>query len=465
MTALATATPAPALRWRSRYAALRRIARNGEEELRTALGALARGLRLEAAAAPTPLFVRREVAFRSYPTLHPGACATVVTPPDGAYLHTFFDVPPISPSGRYLAVTRLPFQHRGPYPGDTAEVCVIDLAERTIETVYHTRGWALQLGANLHWHPGRDDLLYCNDRIGGRGLGVVIDLSERRARPLGGPVYSLCPRGRHAFGPALDLINATQAGYGVPDPFLGRRRPTTGFATDEGIWRTDLESGRCELLVSVDALLADHPERALLASGRHSLFHTKVNGTGDRLFQVVRSTGLADAPEKVRAMILTLSAEGDAVRLALPHRLWDRGGHHPSWTPDDETILMNLVPPGGHEMRFVRFGHDGNGLAELVGGFRGSGHPSLDPTGRLLLTDAYLNEGYGDANGRAPVRLVDLAAGKESQLMLVDSGPPGLKARRVDPHPVWDRKRRRIVLNVMLEQKRQVVLVDLGGSD
>ena len=131
MTALATATPAPALRWRSRYAALRRIARNGEEELRTALGALARGLRLEAAAAPTPLFVRREVAFRSYPTLHPGACATVVTPPDGAYLHTFFDVPPISPSGRYLAVTRLPFQHRGPYPGDTAEVCVIDLAERT----------------------------------------------------------------------------------------------------------------------------------------------------------------------------------------------------------------------------------------------------------------------------------------------------------------------------------------------
>ncbi|MEZ5858231.1 MAG: hypothetical protein R3D28_04380 [Geminicoccaceae bacterium] len=225
MTALATATPAPALRWRSRYAALRRIARNGEEELRTALGALARGLRLEAAAAPTPLFVRREVAFRSYPTLHPGACATVVTPPDGAYLHTFFDVPPISPSGRYLAVTRLPFQHRGPYPGDTAEVCVIDLAERTIETVYHTRGWALQLGANLHWHPGRDDLLYCNDRIGGRGLGVVIDLSERRARPLGGPVYALCPRGRHAFGPALDLINATQAGYGVPDPLLAAGGP------------------------------------------------------------------------------------------------------------------------------------------------------------------------------------------------------------------------------------------------
>ncbi len=464
MTAIATAGTAAAGRWRSRHAALRRLARNGEEELRTALGVLARGLRLEAQAAPTALFARRDVGFRPCPVLRHGSRATVVTPPDGAYLHTFFDVPPISPSGRHLAVTRLPFQHRGPYPGDTAEVCVVDLAERTIQTVYRTQGWALQLGANLHWHPGRDDLLYCNDRVGGQGVGVAIDLAGRRARLLGGPIYALCPTGRHAYGPALDLINATQAGYGVPEPLLGRRRPKRGFATGEGIWRTDLESGRRELLLSVEALLADHPERALLATGRHSLFHTKINGAGDRLFQVVRSTGLADAPEKVRAMILTLAPDGGDVRLALPHRHWDRGGHHPSWTPDNRTILMNLVPPGGHEMRFVRFGHDGEGQAELPGGFRGSGHPSLDPAERLLLTDAYLNEGYGDASGRAPIRLIDLAAREESQLMLVDSGPPGLKARRVDPHPAWDRQRRRIVLNVMIERMRQVVLVDLEGA-
>ena len=429
-----------------------------------AAGLLARSLRLETPAPPTALFARREVRFRTFPVLRHGSRATVVTPPDGAYLHTFFDVPPVSPSGRYLAVTRLPFQHRGPCPGDTAEVCVIDLAERTIETVYRTGGWALQLGANLHWHPGRDDLLYCNDRLGGRGVGVAIDLAGRRARILGGPVYALCPSGRYAYGPALDLINATQAGYGVPDPLLGRRRPKRGLVADEGIWRTDLESGRCELLASIEALLAGHPERTLLATGRHSLFHTKINGTGSRLFQVVRSTGLANAPEKVRAMILTLTPEGDEVRLALAHHHWDRGGHHPSWTPDNRTILMNLVPPGGREMRFVRFGHDGTGLAELPGGFRGSGHPSLDPEGRLLLTDAYLNEGYGDVDGRAPIRLIDLAAGEETCLMLVESGPPGLKARRVDPHPAWDRQRRRIVLNAMLEQRRQVVLVDLGHA-
>ncbi|MEZ5863139.1 MAG: hypothetical protein R3D25_03365 [Geminicoccaceae bacterium] len=48
--------------------------------------------------------------------------------------------------------------------------------------------------------------------------------------------------------------------------------------------------------------------------------------------------------------------------------------------------------------------------------------------------------------------------------MLVGNGL-GLKARRVDPHPVWDRQRLRIVLNVVAEQQRQVVLVDLDRSD
>ena len=55
---------------------------------------------------------------------------TKITPDDGYYVFTYFDVCPFSPSQRYLATTRLPFQNRLPVLGDTADVCVIDLEEQ-----------------------------------------------------------------------------------------------------------------------------------------------------------------------------------------------------------------------------------------------------------------------------------------------------------------------------------------------
>src|SRR5688572_19019327 len=58
-----------------------------------------------------------------------GSChvpVTRITPQDGFYVFTYYDVFPWSPSQRYLAATRLPYQDRWPRPGDPAEVCVID---------------------------------------------------------------------------------------------------------------------------------------------------------------------------------------------------------------------------------------------------------------------------------------------------------------------------------------------------
>ena len=73
-----------------------------------------------------------------------------VTPEDGSYLHSFYDVSAFSPSGRYLAVTKVPFEDRNARYGDTADVCIIDLEAESISTVYSTKGWGFQLGANLN---------------------------------------------------------------------------------------------------------------------------------------------------------------------------------------------------------------------------------------------------------------------------------------------------------------------------
>lgn len=446
-------------------AGLKHRAKAGEEPLRTAAGLALRGLGLERRAPPLPLGREMPMAFRTWRPDDSAVPVVCVTPPCGDFMHSFFDVCPLSASGRLLAVTRLPFVWRYPAPGDLAEVCVVDLERRTLRAVHRTDGWALQLGAHLHWHPTTDRFLFCNERGLGSGAAVRIDLETGEIRRFSAPVYAMAPDGRWALSPALDLINATQQGYGVPEPLWRRRRLDGGGpSAEEGLRRLDLETGRVETLLSIADMVRPLPTADLLGRAVSYLFHVKIAPDGQRVFQVLRSLGLPDRPAAVRGSIVSFDAGGGDIRLALPHQAWDRGGHHPSWLPDGQRILMNLVPEGGRELRFVSFGWDGRELREVGHGRRGSGHPTVEPGGRLLVTDAYLNEGFAaGAAGMAPLRGVALGDGRELCLASLDCGPPNLRARRIDPHPAWSRDGRRLVVNACIGGRRQVLLAEMGG--
>ena len=64
--------------------------------------------------------------FPKYTQYDPQVPVYCVTPDEGRCLHRFFDTPPFSPSGRYLAVLRLPFEDRMPSPGDQAQIVLGD---------------------------------------------------------------------------------------------------------------------------------------------------------------------------------------------------------------------------------------------------------------------------------------------------------------------------------------------------
>jgi hypothetical protein len=93
--------------------------------------------------------------FPAYTAFAPRVPVYCVTPGNTGYLHRYYDSPPFSPSGRFIAVTRLPFEDRRPQPGDIAEIAVVDLVTGELRTVAETRGWDVQLGAQLQW--GKDD--------------------------------------------------------------------------------------------------------------------------------------------------------------------------------------------------------------------------------------------------------------------------------------------------------------------
>ena len=105
---------------------------NRREFARTSAGLLATLVAPGVWAMDAPEGRKRKYAFRPFRANDPAAPVTVVTPPDGNYVFTYFNVCPWSPSGRYLFATRLPYQDHNAVCGDVAEACVIDLQEQTI---------------------------------------------------------------------------------------------------------------------------------------------------------------------------------------------------------------------------------------------------------------------------------------------------------------------------------------------
>lgn len=410
-------------------------------------------------------------SFPAYTAYEPPVPVRCVTAGLAGCIHRFYDSSPFSPSGRYVALTRLPFEDRLPGPGDVAEVVVVDLETGEAEVVSDTRGWDTQLGAQVQW--GNDDrtLLFNDvDTTNWTPFGVRMDPLAGERHRLDGTIYAVSPDGRWSAGPCLRRCLRTQRGYGVVVP--AERIPVNhGAADDDGLYVTDLATGTVRLLVSTADIFAQAfqaPDRPKYARGDFYGFHVKWNPQGTRLLFVLRWIPRTWMPWRRkkryrRLNVVTLDSSGSNPRIAVDDATWRKGGNHPNWCPDGEHVLMNLNTEG-EGLRFARVRYDGTGLTTLSRAFRASGHPTLHPDARHVLTDAYPHEAVAFGDGTVPIRWLDLLSGGESTLVRIrtlsdhERREPGL---RVDPHPAWDRDFRRIAFNACPDGSRQVFLAQM----
>ena len=408
--------------------------------------------------------------FPRYTDHDPAAPIYCVTPQTDRTFHRFFDTSPFSPSGRFIAFTRLPFEDRMPQPGDVAEITLVDLETGEERPVAESRGWDTQLGAQVQW--GADDTQLCfNDLDVGTWMPfcVIMDPVSGAKKKLDGTVYMVSPDGKQLASPCLRRTGVTQAGYGVlvpPDQVPQNPRA----ADDDGVFVTDTESGSSRLLVSIKDIVDAAPDAfpaAEFSDGAFWGFHVKWNLQGDRIQFVLRWIPADTAGKRLNSLV-TMRADGSDIHVAMPGLAWAKGGHHPNWCPDGEHVMMNLKAAEDAPMRFVRARYDGTGLAALTDAVLGSGHPAMHPNGRHIVTDAYPHEkevGYGD--GTVPIRLVDIETGEETTLARIQSVPPYAgpkKELRIDPHPAWDYSFQRVAFNGCPNGTRRVYVADLAEA-
>ena len=421
---------------------------------------------------------------------NPAVPVWCVTPNTSRCLHRFFDTSPFSPSGRYLGCFRLPFEDRLPEPGEAGEVVLVDLAEGTERVVAETRGFETQMGCNLNWgvDTGGDEVLVFNDVDVDTWTPMVVCLNpltgETERWP--GGVYQVSPDGRTAAAASMEKMRRTQFGYGVLVPDEHSRR-NVGAVDDDGLFFVDLHTGERRLVLSLTDAAKAIPELRDLSDaelGEWEIygFHCKWCPDGHRLIFTVRryrhegqnrfgAFSRKGTGSEVRFDVLTLRPDGSDVHDAVPAEYWEKGGHHINFFPDGDRLSMNLGhfrEPGTKGLDLVRVDYDGQNLRKITDAVDGSGHPTVHPDGRHVLTDCYFHERWADkAAGTTPLRWIDLHGdghhAAEREIVRMVTKPPYQpdSALRIDPHPAWDRSWRYVAFNANVGGTRRVMVADL----
>ncbi len=411
--------------------------------------------------------------YSQYDPLVPVWC---VTPQTSGCIHRFFDTSPFSPSMKYMALLRLPQEERLPVPGEVAEIVLVNLVTGEEKVIADTRGWETQLGANINWGP--DDTIYYNDVDTDTWEPFCVKLNPvtGEKKRLDGTIYRISPDGSNIISSCLKRMRRTQDGYGVvvPDEYVPRN---FGFRDDDGLYITDTQSGKRRLLVSIrDVFERATPtiDKTKYEQGECYGFHCKYNPQGDKLIFSMRAYQTEEnqpfnmmSQRALKFWVLTMNSDGSDIRVAVGPEHWAKGGHHINWFPDGRRLSMNLALDGDRKLSLAQVNYDGTNLSKIIDKIPGSGHPTVHPNKRLVLTDTYQSEPISFGDGTVPLRLVDLPTASEKAIVRINIANPAAgtsnNALRVDPHPAWAPNNTHIAFNGYVDGTRRVFVADLSA--
>lgn len=379
----------------------------------------------------------------------------------GRVIHRFHDTSPLSPSGRYMALFRVPFEDRYPQAGDEGEVILVDMKTGREKVVAISRGWEMQVGANVQWGAS-DEELYFNDvdTKSWKAFAVQLNPLTGQSRRMEGTVFMSSLDGKELI--SYNLVNSVhaQSGYGVilPDSLTDYN---IGPVATDGIYITDTRTGKSRTLVTIQDIYERTVPSIKVANPldfTYYCFKIMWNPQRTRIMTLVQWTPLTGGKRKIA--VITMNPDGSNMRTAITPEQYARGGHHMAWTPDGDHISMNLEVDGKPGLELITVRYDGKDLKTVFP--TGSGHPSFHPGGLpFVITDSYRHEPVTKNDGFVPVRLLNTFTGEEHLIASVFVPDMKNSSFRVDPHPTWDRSGRYIIFNGFEDNTRCVYMADL----
>ena len=371
----------------------------------------------------------------------------------------YYDKLQFDPTGRFLLGMAVDFEHCSPRPDDVIEIGMVDLqdGDRWIK-LGSSKAWCWQQGCMLQWLPGSNSAIIWNDRDGDRFVSRVLDVNTGETRSVPAPVYAVSPDAAWAVAPDFSRIQTYRPGYGyagIPDPYgdLGAPEKT-------GIWRTDLASGKTELIVSFrqiaelpyDGLIskpATPPERA-----SHWFNHLLVAPDGSRFVFLHRWKGPGERSWLTR--MITCKPDGSDLFILNPSRMTS----HFIWRDPRHILAWALHPSHGNKFYVFK---DKTNEVEVVGpdAMIQDGHCTYLPAhgNRWIVNDT-----YPDRDRFQHVYLFDVQTGDRHPLGDFLSPKEYTGEWRVDTHPRSSPDGRFVCIDAPHgDAGRQLHLIDVSG--
>ncbi len=380
----------------------------------------------------------------------------------GKVIHRFHDTSPLSPSGAYMALFRIPFEDRYPGPSDAGEVVLVDMKTLKERVLAQSFGWEMQVGANVQWGATDHELFYNNvDTATWENFTIKIDPLTGKSQRIEGPLFMVSLDGKKLV--SHNLVNSihAQSGYGVivPDSLT---QINIGLVDNDGIFVTDVETGISKLIVSIREIYEKTvPSVEVLNPDSFEIYCFKAmwNPQGTRIMTCLMFRPLDKSKRKVA--VITMRPDGSDIKTAITHEKYAKGGHHMAWMPDGEHISMNLEIDGNPGLEIITVKYDGSELNTVFP--TGSGHPSFQPKGLpFIITDSYWDEPVTNKDGFIPLRLLNTETGKEIRIAYVFVPRVNDNSFRVDLHPAWDRTGRYVIFNGYEDNERCVFMANLS---
>jgi len=238
---------------------------------------------------------------------------------------------PWNGNGRYMVLLRVGFQDHMPAPHEAADVVLVDTAKNnTITAVDRSHAWNPQQGTMFYWNPRAvDTQLIFNDRDlkTNRVFAVLYDIEKRKRlreyryddTPFGNS--GVAQNGRYFLGLNYGRMARLRPVTGYPGSFDWN--PKTPAPDNDGIFLTEIDSGKKKLLVSFKQLAEFIAAKRPDVTGKQLFInHTLWNRDDNRIYFYVRGDfekqGSVDVP-------CTIHPDGSHLTI---HQ---HAGGHPEW--------------------------------------------------------------------------------------------------------------------------------------
>ncbi len=367
---------------------------------------------------------------------------------------------------------------------ETAKLGYFDLTDSDrFHAVGQTTTWNWQMGSQLQWVGNKNQIIH-NARWDGADrktpypdfCAKLVDLDSGTTRTLSLPVYVLAPDGRYALCVNYSRFMVTHKTIGYP---ATKREPNLGLAPDDdGIYRMDIVSGDCRLILSLAQLKAHQPAPSM-DKAIHWITHLEANPSGSRFLFIHRWTERVEDETCFLHRLYTVNGDGTDLRLlecsdhSLPQLADDFDPNavgtfdyekseyqisHPMWKSDDEVIVWG---PHNGAIHYHLY-DDKTGKVDVIGPgiLTENGHMTYSRDGRWILSDTYPDAG---TNERI-LFLFDTKAGTRHDLGSFYTPPDLGKLNRCDLHPRWSRDNKTVCIDSVHEGTRQMYLVDVSAT-